>query len=478
VPSTAIRQSAPAVPIRAASYAFLDFELVPRKRALYFRRQRVDLGSRAYDVLLALVERAGQLVGKEELIAIVWPDTIVEEGNLRVQISALRKALREEHYGLPCIESIARCGYLFSAGVQRRDDAAAATAAAQARCDAPVGRDEDIAAIGALLLRRRFVTLTGAAGAGKSVAAAALAQRLGQPYGLVAVGTDADPGAALRAIGVDWPRGDGAASAPPRPPETARGVLLLDDCDQDIHAARTLVARLRAALPDVMLLATSREALDVDGETVYRLAPLALPPHGAALTPAQAYAYPAVRLFCERTRALCRTFTIGARDVDAIVAVCRELDGIPLALELAAQNMELFTPQELLTQMQDRFQVLTTVRRCPLPRHQSMWAALEWGFARLTVRERIVLQRLALFRSAFSHGGAATLVCCEFISATDLAAILPRLVDIALLEAELQDGYIGYRMPNTLRAFALCKLRASDDPLFRPGRDRPLPPHA
>jgi predicted ATPase/DNA-binding winged helix-turn-helix (wHTH) protein len=468
LPSTAIRQGTPAVPIRAASYAFLDFELVPRKRALYFRQQRVDLGSRAYDVLLALVERAGQLVGKEELIAIVWPDTIVEEGNLRVQISALRKALREEHYGLPCIESIARCGYIFSAGVQRRDGATAAPAAAQARCDAPVGRDEDIAAIGALLLRRRFVTLTGAAGAGKSVAAATLAQRLGQPYALVAAGPDADPGAALRAIGIDWPR----------PSETARGVLLLDDCDQDIHAARALVTRLRAALPDVMLLATSREALGVEGETVYRLAPLALPPHGAALTPAQAYAYPAVRLFCERTRALCRTFTIGARDVDAIVAICRELDGIPLALELAAQNMELFTPQELLTRMQDRFQVLTTVRRCPLPRHQSMWAALEWGFARLAVRERIVLQRLALFRSAFSHGGAATLVCCEFISATDLAAILPRLVDIALLEAELQDGYIGYRMPNTLRAFALCKLHASDDPLFRPGRDHPLPPHA
>lgn len=453
------------LPPAAASYAFLDFELVPHKRTLYFHQRRVPLGSRAYDVLLALVERAGRLVSKEELIALVWPDTIVEDGNLRVQISALRKALREEQYGLACIDSVARGGYVFSAAVLRRDSA---SAAAPRRMEALTGREDDIAALCAQLQQCRFLSLTGAAGVGKSVvgaaAVAALAQRLGVPYQVIDAAPGIDAEAALRAVGPRRP--DDPAALP-------RAVILLDDCDQATRRAAALVTRLRAARPDLLLLATSREPLRVQGETVRSLAPLALPPHGVALTPAQAYAYPSVRLFCERVRALCRTFTIGARDVGAISAICRELDGIPLALELAALNMELFTPQELLPRMQDRFQVLATAGHGAIARHQSMWAALEWGFERLALREKIILQRLALFRNTFSHGSAATLVCCEYISASDLNEALPRLQEKSLLQAEPQDGYLNYRMPNTLRAFALCKLQASSDPLFHRGGGSP-----
>jgi predicted ATPase/DNA-binding winged helix-turn-helix (wHTH) protein len=473
-------------PGHGARYTFLDFALLPRERALLHGDARVPLGSRAYDVLLALVERAGRLVTKEELIAVVWPDTIVEEGNLRVQISTLRKALREERLGQLCIENLAKRGYVFTAPVQRHDGTpqplpsreVAASAAAQAALGPPaapysalVGRESAMGDITALLLERRHVVVSGAAGVGKSVLAAAVVARLAQQTGLPACIIDAaacdNLGAALRAVAAArrWPT-DGA-------PDTAHLarrlrdtglVLLLDGCDHAPQAAAALIAQLRAALPAMLLLTTARAPLRLPQETLYRLEPLALPPADAAVTPATAYAAPAVRLFCDRARARCQSFLIGPRDVETIVAICRELDGIPLALELAALSMDLLSPAELLARLARRFEVLASARRSPVARHQTMWAALEWGFERLSVKEKIVLRRLAVFRDGFSSGGAAALVCCHYISLDCLLTILPALVDKSLL---LADGR-GYRMHHTIRAHALKKLGTANDPMFPP----------
>ncbi|NGZ86340.1 winged helix-turn-helix domain-containing protein [Duganella aceris] len=506
----------------AARYTFLDFELLPCERALLHGDCRVALGSRAYDVLLALVERAGRLVTKEELIGVVWPDTIVEEGNLRVQISALRKALREEQHGQLCIENLARRGYVFTAPVRRHDgaaspaaDAAPAVAArtvsgsAQGPAHRPmhgaaqgqpqetvrgsvrgseggplqspmaygalVGRDGALRELAALLLERRHVVVTGAAGVGKSVLAAAVVALLGTQYDLPCCLLDAaacaDPGAALRAIAAACrlPNAEEEdAAQPTHRLRAARLVLLLDGCDHAPQAAAALIARLRAALPEMLLLTTSRGPLRLAQESVYPLPPLALPPRDAVVTPALAYAAPAVRLFCDRARARCQDFIINAREVDTIVAICRELDGIPLALELAALSMDLLSPSEVLARLQERFQLLASARRSPVARHQTMWAALEWGFERLSPEEKIVLRRLAIFRDGFTACSAAALACCHYISLDSLLTILPALVDKSLLLTDQRGDHAGYRMHHTIRAHALKKLRTANDPMFPP----------
>lgn len=475
----------------AARYTFLDFELLPRERALLHGDGRVALGSRAYDVLLALVERAGRLVTKEELIAVVWPDTIVEEGNLRVQISALRKALREERHGQLCIENLAKRGYVFTAQVSRHDGAArpsasdverpppARPAPGPALGPAPygtlVGRDDDLRDIATLLLARRHVAITGAAGVGKSVLAAAVAAHLapqcGLPCCIIDAAACADSGAALRAIadalGLAHAHGEDAAQLTHRLRDASL-VLLLDGCDHAPQAAAALVAQLRDAVPGLLLLTTSRGPLRLARETVYALAALALPPRSPAVTPAQAYAAPAVRLFCDRARARCQDFIISAREVDTIVAICRELDGIPLALELAALSMDLLSPSEVLARLRERFQLLASARRSPVARHQTMWAALEWGFERLSAEEKIVLRRLAIFRDGFTSCSAAALACCHYISLDSLLTILPALVDKSLLLTEERDGHAGYRMHHSIRAHAMKKLRTANDPMFPP----------
>jgi predicted ATPase/DNA-binding winged helix-turn-helix (wHTH) protein len=465
----------------ADRYTFLDFALLPSERALLHGEQRVPLGSRAYDVLLALVERAGRLVSKEELIALVWPDTVVEEGNLRVQVSALRKALREEHHGQLCIENLAKRGYVFTAPVQRRDGAAppqdlAWTAPARpAPCPAPysalVGREGALCDVAALLLEQRCVAVTGAAGVGKSVLAAAvvarLAAQMGLPGCIIDAAACADLGAALRAIAAARHCPAEAADDEAQLARRLRDgglVLLLDGCDHAAQEAAALATQLRAALPGMLLLTTARAPLRLPQQTCYLLEPLALPPQDAAVTPAQAYAAPAVRLFCARARARCQSFIISAREVDTIVAICRELDGIPLALELAALSMDLLSPSELLARLRQRFEVLASARRSPVAHHQTMWAALEWGFERLSAKEKVVLRRLSVFRDGFSSGGAAALACCHYISLDCLLTILPALVDKSLL---LVDGR-GYRMHNTIRAHALKKLRTANDPMFPP----------
>jgi DNA-binding winged helix-turn-helix (wHTH) protein len=211
----------------AARYTFLDFALLPCERALLHADSRVALGSRAYDVLLALVERAGRLVTKEELIAVVWPDTIVEEGNLRVQISALRKALREEQHGRLCIENLARRGYIFSAPVRRHGGMSAATAERAATAQAApapfydnlVGRDADLRELTAILAVCHYVAITGAAGVGKSVLAAAVAARVALqwrlPYCMLDAADCPDLNTTLRAIAVAvrLPQPDGADAA-------------------------------------------------------------------------------------------------------------------------------------------------------------------------------------------------------------------------------------------------------------------------
>lgn len=455
---------------QTARRRFLDFELVPHARALLFDGARVPLGSRAFDILAILVEQAGRLVSCDELIRRVWPDTVVVRGNLRVHISALRKALREQQDGRICIETIPAHGYLFSPAV-RIDKLAPARppAADMAQAHTPaarplIGRERELRDATRALLATRFITITGGAGVGKSALALAVAAlagaRLDSPVCLIAANHDGDLDGsldgALRAIAsaLGLPADDELALLRARL-HGARALVVLDDCDHGTAAARALAEALRAALPSLWLLATGRAPLRAAGETPLPLLPLALPPKLAALSAAQAGRYAAVRLFCECARDCQPGFTLRSSDVAAISAICRELDGVPLAIVLAALNVDWISPAELLDRLGERFEVLAAARRGAPARHQSMWAAIDWGYARLSRQERLVVGRLSLLHDEFTHGCAAAVVCCADITPAGLAALLKALVDKSVLLAETggSDG-TRYRLLNTTRAYA------------------------
>ncbi len=471
----------PATP-DGVTYTFLDFELMPQQRALLHGGARVPLGSRAYEILKVLVERAGKLVTKEQLIGMVWPDTVVEHVNLRVHISTLRKALREKVSGTTCIEAIPFQGYVFSATVQQHAQAptpARAAALLRAECIALsdlqplVGRDSLVDAIGRSLLFGRFSSISGSAGVGKTAVALAVAAQVSARLSLPACLVDASGCTDLprtmcaiaAALGLQ-PPSDGALPILFERLSGERFVLVLDSCDGAARHREALAGQLRAALPNAWLLTTSREPVRAREVTIFPLQPLDVPKPGAHQTPEKALEFSAVRLFCERACAHRQGFALHPTDVAPVVAICSELDGVPLALEFAAQYMDILSPAELLARLSDRFALLATPRRSPVARHQSMWAALEWGFEMLSFKEKIVLGRLSLFQAGFTQGCAAAIACCAYISPACLAAILPALVEKSWLHSLRSDSELTYRLLNTTRAYAYQKLQRSNDPLL------------
>lgn len=456
----------------APVYRFLDFELILKERALLWHGERLSLGSRAFDVLAALVERPGRLVGKDELIGIVWPDTVVEDGNLRVQISALRKVLNEDQHATPSIVSVPGRGYMFTPTVTR----VVATASAPARQPEQqtlafasphpqlAGREDAIGSIVRGLLFRRFVSVIGTAGVGKTTAALAAASRISAQLTLPVCVLDASScgglSDALQSIASTLGMQADCGAL-----RNACLVVVLDGCEYAIRGAAALAEQLHATLPNLWLLATSRETLHAKGELVHNLGPLALPDATERISAAEARTFAAIQLFCERARARNPAFTMDDNDAVLVADICRELDGVPLAIELAALHMELLNVRELHAKLNDRFQLMSTSLRSAPPRQRSMWAALEWSYDRLTITEKIVLGRLSLFHDRFGVGCAATVACCEVISAGCLAAALAGLVAKSMMLDE-PDSAPRYRLLNNIRAFAFRKLQTSSDPLF------------
>lgn len=458
--------------------AFGAFRLVPHERALYRHGMPVRLTGRAFDLLVALVERAGTVVGKDELIACVWPHTVVEEGNLRVHIGALRKALGNDQ---PYVENVVGRGYSFVAPLHLPREQAivaphCALLPAQPRL---VGRVPVLDHLVRELAGTRLLTIAGPGGMGKTSVAQALAVRAAARFGRHVYVADlaplADPallpGAVARAFGLAAPlSAEALADALPQALRTGRGLLVLDGCEHLIDAARALATALLGRTRELHLLATSREPLRAGGERVFRLPPLAVPAAPVFAQPsAQCSAqfsdpaalgtYPSVQLFVERASAD-GGFVLDAHNAAAVAEICRRLDGIPLALELAAGRAAFFGVHELARRLSDRFAVLTRGRRTALPRHQTLRATLDWSHALLAPAEQAVLRRLAVFRGGFTAEGAAAVAGCGDFGAPALAGHMAQLAAKSMLAADA-DG--RYRLLDTTRAYALEQLRAAGE---------------
>src|SRR5260370_126161 len=363
---------------------FGPFELNVAERSLKKANQVIPLGGRAYDILIALLEKAGEVVAKATLIAKAWPDVTVEEGSLRVHLSALRKALGDGQFGNKYIASIQGHGYSFIAPVTRlpadsdRRNASSGLSNLPPALGRMVGRDDVVLEIQSLLQTgQRLITILGAGGIGKttvalSVGHEALADFSGAAF-FVDLSTVNDQehliGAIASAVGL------GPQLVDPKEAllnflRPRRALIILDSCEHFIGKTAEIVGYILQNAPDVHILATSREALHVPGEHVLRLCPLDCPPEQPGLTASEVIAYPAVRLFAERVSARRGEFSLRDDEAPMVAEIWRKLDGVPLAIERAAGREALLGVANTVAILASRLDLLKFGRRTATPRHQ------------------------------------------------------------------------------------------------------------
>ena len=430
------------------------------------------LGARAFDVLLALVERRGRVVGKRELLDLVWPKLVVEENNLQVQMVALRKLL-----GPQAIATIPGRGYRFVAPLEQiaapveRPNAAQAVLPEQGNLPGPppmLGRDADLVALAALLGEAAVVTVVGAGGIGKTclalVAASAVDPR-NFPHGrwwieLAAINDGAQlPSAVAGVLGIPLRDGTPALATVTAALASRSLLLVLDNGEHLADALAAFVDAVRAAAPAVRVLATSQELLKCTDEHAYRLGSLAVPDADVAPGVEDALQYGAVALFVERAHAADARFRLGADILPAVVDICRRLDGIALAIELAAARVPLLGVHGLQARLDSMFNVLTGVARMKLRRHQTLRAALDWSVGLLEEAERTVFRRLGVFAGGFSLELAQAVVSDEQLDEWQVLDVLGQLIDKSLIVAG-EGAEPRYRLLEPTRAFALEQLAA------------------
>ena len=466
--------SIPASSALGQSIAFGRFRLLPHQKLLLEGDRQVRLGGRALDTLIALVERAGQTVAKDELIGLVWPDTFVDEANLRVHISALRRALGDGQGGVRYIVSTAGRGYSFVAPTNSVDETAAlelplpaATSgkALPVRLTHIIGRDDAIEAIAGQLSQRRLVTIVGPGGIGKTTVALAIAERLSKNYTNGVCFVDLAPLTSPKPIAnaIALALGASIPSETPVPSLVAflrdqNVLLVIDTCEHLIEACAALVEALLRGAPRASILTTSREPLRAEGERVYRLPSLGVPLQQEDMSAKRALQFSSVELFAERTTANLDTFELDDASAPVVAEICRRLDGIPLAIEMAAAHVNVLGVRGLAERLDDAFRLLTQGRRTALPRHQTLGAALDWSHELLSDVERIVFRRLAVFVGDFAAEAAVTVGAGDEIAEPDVLNMIASLVTKSLLAAKIEDDVVRYRLPDTTRTYAHRKL--------------------
>jgi predicted ATPase/DNA-binding winged helix-turn-helix (wHTH) protein len=463
-----------------ASVAFGRFRVLPHRRELLSDGRPAKLGGRAFDVLMALIEARGAVVGKDALMARVWPDRVVEENNLQAQIVTLRKAFGAER---DLIRTVAGRGYQFTgeistapAGAEREVTSGVTAAAILSPTNLPaplselIGRDDEMREILSLTDEHRLVTLTGAGGIGKTRLALAVARRLLPQFSdgvwLIELAPVADPAlvpaALVAAAGIQLAGGAVSAERVANALIGKQLLLVLDNCEHVIDAAAIMAEALLRASPAAHVIATSREPLKAEGEWVYPVPPLALPA-GDAEEQDDPLQYGAILLFIERAQAAEPHFAADRRRAAMIATACRRLDGIPLAIELAAARVAALGIEALAAHLDDRFRLLTGGRRTALPRHQTLRATLDWSYELLPEPERVILRRLAVFVGTFGLEAAAAIVASAGVTPSEVVNGVASLVAKSLVAAEVEGTVARYRLLDTTRAYALEKLVESSD---------------
>jgi predicted ATPase/class 3 adenylate cyclase/DNA-binding winged helix-turn-helix (wHTH) protein len=437
------------------------FELQRRERRLLVDGRPAALGGRAFDVLLALAARPGRPVGRNELIEAAWPGLVVEENNLSVQVSNLRKLL-----GGDIIATIPGRGYRFTASPEAVTPAPAATAAPPAAAMAPriaapalIGRDADLERAGQALEQAACVTLIGVAGVGKTSLARGVAARW--PAG--AVWVDLAPLTDGAQLPLSLARAlDHTLAAENEVAELAQALgarlLVLDNAEHLVGGVAAFACALLAASAALRLLVTSQVALALPAERVHRIEPLPLPGDGDTLDDPHGGA---IALFVERVQAADHRFRPAPAALPLLREICRQLDGLPLALEMAAVRVPALGLKGVRDALQQRFSLLTAGWRAGPARHRTLHTALDWSYSLLGAEE----QRLLRVCGVFAGGFTLELVVDVAGGAADRWAVidaLTQLVERSLVATDDSDPP-RYRLLETVRAYALEQLAAAGE---------------
>jgi predicted ATPase/DNA-binding winged helix-turn-helix (wHTH) protein len=468
-------------PVGAGSqvFAFGRFRLDPGRQLLTRDDTPVRIGSRAFDILTLLVTRSGNLVSKDELIAQVWPDTFVHENNLKVNIATLRRTLAEAPPEQVYIATVPGRGYRFVAPVE----VGAADGSTPRHAPAAeiferlpplpniIGRGVAIEAIGEALAAARFVTIIGPGGVGKTTVAGAVARRFAlrtmDDVRFVDLTAVADPLLVPEAIAAACEAR--TAHADPLVGvidalRSRRTLLVLDNCEHVSRAAAAVAERLFSSAGTVTILATSREALRISAERVHRLPPLARPDADVRIAAEEALTIPAVELFV--TRAAERTgYALTDADTPAVCEICRQLDGIPLAIELAATQMAMFEPATLLPALAKSLHVLSYGPRSAPIRQQTLLATLDWSYKLLSGAEASVLRALSTFAGYFNLDGAVAVAASDALTTEDVIASVEALAGKSLVSADYRRGMLRYRLLESTRIYAEKRLRVDGEEL-------------
>jgi predicted ATPase/DNA-binding winged helix-turn-helix (wHTH) protein len=451
------------------------------RRELRVRGVPVPIGGRAFDIIEALIRSAGDLITKDALMDRVWPGAIVEDNTLQVHVSAVRKALGPYR---AMLKTEAGRGYrLLGTWTVLGDEPSPAPvvpgpapmAAKPPVTNLPelvgglIGRSGASRQLHDLLSAYRIVTMTGPGGIGKTKLALALAHHVLASFEhgvwLVELASLADPDLVPSAVmGVVGPgvAGPISAEAVARVIGGRQLLLLLDNCEHVIDAVAGLVQTIVRSCPRAAILTTSREVLRVDGEYIYRVPPLDVPAHGPD-DPGFLLGHSAVQLFVARTTPAACSLPLSVENLSLAATICRQLDGIPLAIEFAAARAATLGIGEVAAGLQDRFALLTNGRRTALPRHRTLRATLDWSYTLLPPVEQIILQRLAVFRGNLTWAAALAVAGDQRITPAEVSDGIANLVLKSLVIADTGRGLTYYRLLDTTRAYALERLRESGD---------------
>lgn len=463
-------------------FAFGPFRLFPTHQLLLEGETPVRIGDRARDLLVALLEQPGQAVSKQALSARAWPSAFVEDVTLRAQVAALRKALRDGQDGRRYIANVPGRGYAFvgemSTAVAQPPVSLEPPQSAPGPSTVQLfGRAEAIETLTNRLAENRLVTVVGPGGIGKTAVALAVADRMrpGLRDGVCFVDLAPLADARLVSTAIASALGLSVLSEDPLPSLIALlrdrdTLIVLDNCEHVVESAALLAETIaRSTEARLRILATSREALRVQGERVFRLAPLELPRADEHLTATIAMAYPAVQLFVERAAMCLGEYSLTDADAPGVANICRHLDGIALAIEIAAGQVYPFGIAGLARVLDDRFRLAMQGRRTALPRQRTMHTTLDWSYQLLPDDERAALRRLAIFAGLFTIP-QATGVLAEDGTEVAVAESIANLFTKSLIVPNFETPVPTYRLLETTRAYAMQKLEESGERITYAGR--------
>ena len=462
-------------------YASGGCEIDLARRELRVLGSPVPVGGRAFEIIEVLVRSAGELVTKDELMNRVWPGAIVAENTLQVHTAAVRKALGPYR---SLLKTESRRGYrLLGAWTIRHHDEAKPPGLLQqtpltgaapatnfpATIARPIGRSAATQRLQDLVSAYRVVTLTGPGGIGKTTLALETARRVLGEFAdggwLVELASLSDPhlvpSAVAGALGLKLGSKTITAEAVARAIAGKRLLLVLDNCEHVIDATATLADVLVRLCPLATVLATSREVLRIEGEYAYRVPPLEVPPD-EQLDAGQILSHSAPELFIARAKELGSAFSAHAESLPAIAAICRHLDGIPLAIEFAAARAATLGIDQVAAALRDRFALLTSGRRTALPRHRTLRATFDWSYQLLPADEQLLLRWLSVLPGGFSIAAAIEILAGRQTSSSVIDGV-SGLVEKSLLNVDETAAVVAYRLLETTRDYAYKRLSESGE---------------